>query len=204
MRIVVAAAADVLARWPDPWSAVSAAEVERARDFHRADDARDFLAAHLAARECVTALTGASPVRLVQRCAECGGPHGKPSVPEHPEIHVSWSHSHGHIAAVAARDPVGIDVETRGRRHDVDRLVRRTATSAEAAAILADSDPGAAYLRMWVAKEALVKVGAVTVAQFGRTDVRDGVYGDVALAVTEPPGVVVGLAVRQADAAVRA
>lgn len=191
----VAASADVLARWPDPWSAVSPVERDRAQAFHGADDARDFLAAHLLARECVRMLTGVASVLIEQRCAECGGPHGKPSVPDLPDVHVSWSHSHGHVGAVAAAVPVGVDVEARSRPHDIERLVRRTATTDEGAAILADTDPDGAYLRMWVAKEALVKVGAITLGAFGRTDVRGGSYGDFALAVTEPDGLVVGVAV---------
>jgi 4'-phosphopantetheinyl transferase len=192
----VAATSRVLARWPDPWSAVSPVERDRAQAFHGADDARDFLAAHLLARECVTALTGVDPVLLEQRCAECGGPHGKPFVPALPDVHVSWSHSHGHVGAVAAHVPVGIDVEARARSHDVDRLVRRTATTEEAVDILADSDPDVAYLRMWVVKEALVKVGAITLGTFGRTDVRRGSYDAFGLTVTELEGVVVGIAVR--------
>lgn len=190
----VAAAAHVLARWPDPWAAVTAVERDRAQAFHGADDARDFLAAHLLARECVSALTGESSVVLEQRCAECGGPHGKPYVPAAPGVRVSWSHSHGYVGAVAARVPVGIDVEARSRPHDVERLVRRTATAEEATQILADDDAQGAYLRMWVVKEALVKVGAITIASFGRTDVRSGSYGGFALTVSEPEGLVVGLA----------
>lgn len=190
----MAPSADVLARWPDPRGALGATERERADAFHEAADAGDFVAAHLLARECVTALTGATPVALEQRCATCGGPHGKPYVRGLPDIHVSWSHSRGHVAAVAARAPVGIDVEARTRTHDIARLARRTATPAEAEQILRDDDPDAAYLRMWVAKESLVKVGAITLAEFGRTDVRSGRYGGLVLTVTEPPGLVVGLA----------
>jgi 4'-phosphopantetheinyl transferase len=192
----VAPTAEVLARWPDPWSAVSAVERDRAQAFHGADDRRDFLAAHLLVRECVTALTGEASVLIEQRCDECGGPHGKPFVAGTPGVHVSWSHSHGHVGAVAAPVPVGIDVEARFRQHDVERLVRRTATPEEGAAIRADDDPDGAYLRMWVAKEALVKVGAITLGAFGRTDVRDGSYGRYTLTVSEPEGLAVGLAVQ--------
>lgn len=192
--MLVVATADVLARWPDPWSAVSPAERSRAAAFHGADDARDFLAAHLLGRECVSALTGEASVLIEQRCTECGGPHGRPFVPDLPDIYVSWSHSHGHVGAVAAAVPVGFDVEARSRQHDIARLVRRTATSEEAAAILDADDPDCAYLRMWVAKEALVKVGAITLGRFGCTDVQSGAYGGFALTVTETDGVVVGLA----------
>ncbi|HEY5335626.1 MAG TPA: 4'-phosphopantetheinyl transferase superfamily protein, partial [Mycobacteriales bacterium] len=196
VHLQVAATAEVLGRWPDPWSAVSPVERDRAQAFHGADDARDFLAAHLLARECVTALTGETTVHLEQRCTECGGPHGKPFVLGLSDACVSWSHSHGHVGAVAADVPVGVDVEARHRQHDIERLVRRTATPEEGAAILAGDDPDDAYLRMWVAKEALVKVGAITLGEFGRTDVRSGTYGGFTLTVTEPEGLAVGLAVQ--------
>lgn len=196
VELRVSPSADVLARWPEPRGALGAPERERADAFHAAADAADFVAAHLLARECVTALTGVVPVRLGQHCATCGGPHGKPYVRGLSGVHVSWSHSRGHVAAVAAQVPVGVDLETRTRPHDVARLVRRTATPGEAAQILRDGDPEAAYLRMWVAKESLVKVGAISLADFGRTDVRAGALGDVTLTVTEPAGLVVGLAVQ--------
>lgn len=194
VEVRVAPSAEVLARHPDPRDVLTRSERERAGAFHDAADADDFTAAHLLARECVSALTGVASAVLEQHCTTCGGPHGKPCVRGLPDVHVSWSHSRGHVAAVAAHAPVGIDVEARTRPHDVARLVRRTATSAEAEQILRDPDPDAAYLRMWVAKEALVKVGAVTLAEFGRTDVRAGRYGGFGLTVTEQQGLVVGLA----------
>lgn len=173
---------------------LSRAERTRAAAFHDPADATDFVAAHLLARTVVTLLTGAVDIVLEQRCTTCGGEHGKPSVKGLPDISVSWSHSRGQVAAVADHVPVGVDVETRERHRDVERLLRRTATDAESAVIRASDDPGLAYLRMWVAKEALVKVGAITLADFGRTDVRAGRYAGFTLSVEVTPVVVVGLA----------
>lgn len=180
---------------PGDVSALTAAERGRAAAFHDPSDAADFVAAHLLARTAVTRLTGVVDVVLEQRCATCGGQHGKPSVAGHPEVEVSWSHTRGHVAAVADHAPVGIDLETRARGHDVGRLLRRTATGPEAAEIAASDDPQTAYLRMWVAKEALVKVGAITLADFARTDVRAGDYAGFGLSVTDSATTVLGVAV---------
>lgn len=190
MQLLVAATVDV----PADIGALTPGERRRAAAFHDPVDAADFVAAHLLARTAISRLTGAADIQLAQRCPTCGSPeHGKPYVTGLPSVTVSWSHTRGQVAAVAAYAPVGVDVETRTRRHDVPRLLRRTATPAEAAAIVAAADPALAYLRMWVAKEALVKVGALLVADFRRADVRGGRYAGFALTVSETPDVVLGV-----------
>jgi 4'-phosphopantetheinyl transferase len=199
VQMAVLPTAAVLAGWPAPALVLTDAEQDRARAFHDQADHDDFVAAHLLARRCVSRLTGVAEVTLVQTCAECGGTHGKPSAVGLPQVSVSWSHSRGHVAAVAAYDEVGIDVEAGRRPRDVTALVRRTASPTEAARILADRDPDRAYLHMWVAKEALVKVGAVSIGGFRHIDVHAGSYAGFDLTVTETDGVVVGLA-RQAPA----
>ena len=50
-------------------------------------------------------------VSIVQRCATCGGPHGRPEVAGHPGVGASLAHSRGVVAAAAGMVPVGIDVE---------------------------------------------------------------------------------------------
>ena len=40
----------------------------------------------------------------------CGGPHGRPTLPDHPGLHVSLSHAKG-VAAACGDRPVGIDLE---------------------------------------------------------------------------------------------
>ncbi len=197
VELRVARSAEVLAGVPaGAGAALTAIERERAAAFHAQADADDFVAAHLLARACVGAVTGARDVVLEQRCPTCGGPHGRPAVAGDPATHVSWSHSHGWVAAVAATVPVGVDLETRGRRHDVGRLAARTGTPAEAAAVAADADPELAYLRMWCRKEALVKVGALTLAGFGLVDVTGSPCRGFALTSSDIPDYVLGLAVQ--------
>ncbi len=196
VELRVATSRAVLARWPDPGSALTAAERARVEAFGSSSAADDFVAAHLLARECVTALTGARGAEIAQHCQTCGGSHGKPTVVGAPDIGLSWSHSHGTVAAAADHAPVGVDVEARARHHDVTRLLDRTATPAEASRVLASEDPELAYLRMWVAKEALVKIGALRLGGFGDVDVSSGRYGGAVLSVRERADCVVGIARR--------
>jgi 4'-phosphopantetheinyl transferase len=76
---------------------------------------------------------------------------------------VSWSRTAGHVHAVADHGPVGVDLER------VDGLVpgpveqgllERFTSARERAAVGAAADPRSAFLRLWVGKESLVKLGA--------------------------------------------
>ncbi len=153
--VVMTRAAEVIA-------ALSIDELQRAARFHRPTDHDDFVAAHVAVRLCVAALTG-RPVRGIgvdQRCEQCGGPHGRPYVAGAPDIKVSWAHSGGWVAAAATdRGPVGIDlqIETRPPRHR--QVVWSALSAAEAGAVRAAADPHREFLRHWVVKESLVKAG---------------------------------------------
>jgi 4'-phosphopantetheinyl transferase len=54
----------------------------------------------------------AASVRIDRRCPTCARPHGRPTLPDHPDLHVSVSHSGQRVAiAVTAAGPVGVDVE---------------------------------------------------------------------------------------------
>lgn len=131
-------------------------------------DRAAYAAAHVLVRECAAELLGvrAAEVVLAQRCPTCGGEdHGRPCVAGHG-IHVSLSHTQGRVAAVAATARCGIDVEP----VHAGPPPRGTLTDREAAWVAAQSDPGLPFTRLWVRKEALVKVGVVALedaARFG-------------------------------------
>jgi len=161
----------------------------------RPAQADDFVAAHLLARICVAELVGgsAADVVITQTCATCGGPHGQPSVTGLP-AYVSWSHAGGHILAAAADRPVGVDLEP-VRLLDIDR--RLVATAAELAVVDAADDPGIALLRLWVAKEALAKLAALTLDEFAAVSV--GSLTDFAVRSLDYPGFVAALAVAASE-----
>jgi 4'-phosphopantetheinyl transferase len=151
---------------------------------HRAD--RDaHVAAHLLVRHCAATLTGqpVESLELVQECAECGSTeHGRPSIAGLPELHVSLAHTRGAVVAGADRRPIGVDVEGL-RATDLDPTVlASTLTAAETARVRSASDPSSAFLRHWVRKECLVKVGVVTLDELSRVELdptteRDGEGG---------------------------
>ncbi len=158
----------------DPTDLLNANEHARWSRLRAPQDRDDFLAA----RVLVRTLLGAD-LPLTQRCDRCGGPHGRPSVVDRPEIRLSWAHASGVVAAVVSDRPVGIDLEP-------------------AEALVPVLDGRVRSVRDWVRLEALVKTGAIELdgalalaeprlPGVELTDWVDGVTGSVvALAVVQP------------------
>ena len=136
---------------------------------------RDFLAAHVLARFCAGWLLGVAPaeVPFAQQCPGCHGTdHGRPLLVGRPDVYVSLSHTDGVVAAAAGRVPVGIDVELLDRSPGV-RVMDRALTAAERSLVAAEADPGRAFLRQWVRKEALIKVGRTRLGALGDLDLSE-------------------------------
>lgn len=146
------------------------AAVARLRALRFPDDRDDFVAARLLAAH-VLREAGSDPVapaELRQRCDDCGGPHGRP-LPV-GGFRVSWSHSHGWVAAAASRSRLGVDVEA-GPGSVLDE-----ALSPSERELLASADrPGDGFRLAWTTKEALAKAGAGRLDDFGATTVLTGV-----------------------------
>ncbi|WP_426497404.1 4'-phosphopantetheinyl transferase family protein [Streptomyces sp. D54] len=139
----------------------------------------DVVAARLLLRLCASRVTGLPPdaVEPAQRCPGCGRDgHGRPYLPDHPELGVSYSHADGLAAAAVGPGPVGIDVEPLTRRPGPLAVLRRMLPEDEVDAARAGPDPGPALLRLWVRREALFKagfeVGFEARSEAGRDDVR--------------------------------
>ena len=83
-------------------------------------------------------------------------PEGKPFLPDHPNIHFSFSHS-GTVALCAIdRVPVGADVEV--PRKISPELTAYTMSDEEVSRITASDDPQMAFLSLWTQKEAVLKL----------------------------------------------
>ncbi|MFJ3393094.1 4'-phosphopantetheinyl transferase family protein [Leifsonia aquatica] len=169
--VLVANTARVLAALPDEPLAPEAA-VRRDR-LRATADRDDFTAARLLAAAAHRALSDEPFVagRLVQRCDTCGGPHGRPQ-PSPAGLHLSWSHSHGVVAAAAAPGRLGVDVETGARRGD--HPIATALSAAERRLLSESADPEAAFLLAWTVKETLVKAGAAELDAFAAMTVLVG------------------------------
>jgi 4'-phosphopantetheinyl transferase len=173
----------VLARWPEPLALLTSAERGRVAAFRFGQDRDDYVAAHLLVRECASPLVGvpAADVLLGQRCASCGADaHGRPFVMDMPEVGVSLSHSRGVVAAGAVVGDLGVDVEHRQERPPPDEaMLASVLTATEARVVRTAADPAATFLLLWVRKEALVKVGAMSLDEIAGVDVLGSTAGGV-------------------------
>ncbi|MEO3813668.1 4'-phosphopantetheinyl transferase superfamily protein [Sphaerisporangium sp. B11E5] len=141
---------------------LSPPELERALRFHRDADRRRFLTACLLLRMTAAAHLDLAPhqVHIDRRCPDCGKPHGKPHI-VHPAgpLHASVSHSGDRIAvALSTAGPIGVDVE-QVPDAPVNELIRSALTPAEQDIVrsLPEQHQHAAFTRMWVIKEAVLK-----------------------------------------------
>ena len=88
------------------------------------------------------------------------GEHGKPLMPDRPDLQFNLAHSGGALLfAIARSQPLGIDIETDARRRPALELARRFFCAAEADALarLDAARRQAAFLQLWSCKEAVVK-----------------------------------------------
>lgn len=162
------------------------AESARRGSLRDAEDQRDFTAAHALVRACAAralAVIGsrrdAASLVLVHRCPACGSPeHGVPQIDGVPGLHVSLSRSAGRVAAVAGWEPVGIDVQARRTAGSTPgttpALLALTLSPAEQRLVRSDDDQGLVFARLWVRKEALLKVGVGTLDALADLDVDQG------------------------------
>jgi 4'-phosphopantetheinyl transferase len=135
---------------------------------HVAADRSVLLVAHALARTAVACAAGAWPVQPYQRrCGHCeGSDHGKPALPGTGR-EFSLAHARG-LAGVAVGDrPVGLDLEPAGRTVTWASLGDLVFSPAERDRLTTvDGPEGEAIgLRLWVRKEAALKLAGIGLAQ---------------------------------------
>ncbi|WP_263105561.1 4'-phosphopantetheinyl transferase family protein [Kitasatospora sp. DSM 101779] len=171
--VAVAGSAEVLTLPSLGEELLTPVERERAARFHRERNRLDFVAAHLLVRLCAARLLGVpvtEPV-LEQYCPDCGlSGHGVPALAGLPGVGLSLSHTEGVVAAAAGPAPVGVDVELPGGRNGTADLHERVLGGAESALVAAHPDPDGAFLRQWVRKEAMIKIGRASLDTLASVD----------------------------------
>lgn len=113
-----------------------------------------FVAAHLALRGLLATASGESAERLRITADR----HGKPWLPDHPQLHFNFSHSGPWALLGVAATPLGIDIEARIERN-ADGLAEQITGPAERPryAALAEAERGDWLTALWTRKEALLK-----------------------------------------------
>jgi 4'-phosphopantetheinyl transferase len=156
---------------------LAAHEQKAALSFAHAELRDSYVAAHILARRAAARLIGSDPqrLRLVQCCATCGGPHGKPSIEGHPRLHVSLSHTRQAVAAVAGNVPSAIDIEMPGNLVYSELRSASVFSSRELAMLdaLRPAERDDAALAFWVRKECLVKLGHASLDTLTTCDVAE-------------------------------
>jgi 4'-phosphopantetheinyl transferase len=142
---------------------LSIEERARADAFWRAEDRRDYVAAHALLRRALAFSTGNRPEELVfERNAL-----GKPVLAQADRAlrrDFSLSHTTGLVACViSATHAVGIDVEAINDAIDVFRIAWRYFRVDEATTLLrcSDADRAWRFFELWTLKEALLKAAGV-------------------------------------------
>lgn len=133
---------------------LDADELRRREGFARDADRDRFTLGVALARLAVGAHLGvpARRVPLRRRCPDCGGPHGRVTLPGCP-LHLSVTHAGTLVGvAVTAAGPVGLDVEQEVKL-DWRRLARRIQGPGEGDPIRSR----AGFLRCWTRKESVLK-----------------------------------------------
>lgn len=140
-------------------------------------------------------LDGRAGVRVV--AGRCGGippeavllrsdERGKPFFDAPLGLHFNLSHSGGVAMGAFSAEPVGLDIELRGRRRDFSAIARRFFHRSESDAVLrAGGGAEDVFLRIWTAKEAIVKLSGTGLAaglELAGTDSSGcGFFGDRAV-----------------------
>ena len=146
-------------------SLLSQDEVLRAANFQALDARAAFVAGRSGLRRAASLYPGIPVTELLIETAPDGKPHFS-----NAEIHFNLSHTDSTVAAVFSESPVGIDIESRGRCRDFVGIARRFFHPSEAVAISKSRDEEQ-FLRLWTAKEAMLKLSGEGISR-GLPDAR--------------------------------
>ena len=142
---------------------LSIGERARADALWRAEDRRDYVAAHALLRRALASTTGRGPEELVFERDALGKPF-LAQAGQAPPRDFSLSHSAGLVAcAISAAHAIGIDVEAINGAIDVSRIAARYFTVEEATALVRCpvEDRAWRFFELWTLKEALLKAAGI-------------------------------------------
>lgn len=143
---------------------LASTDLERRARLALEADRRRLTAAAAVARSVLGARAGTAPaaLRIDRTCPRCGAPHGRPVLPDVPDLHFSVAHAGDWaVVAVLRGAPVGVDVEESGRvpAAGLEQLADVALAPEERAELwrLPQAARPSAFITYWVRKEAVVK-----------------------------------------------
>jgi 4'-phosphopantetheinyl transferase len=181
-----------LDRWSDlhpEFSSVTAQDRAQADRLRSPGGRRRLLARRSATRAVLAHVLGTLPseVGIERNCPSCGShDHGRPSVQGAP-VEFSVSASGGLAVVAVSTGPVGVDLEvqrTTGRDSPVTPWGALTATERNRLEALGTDGRTLGLLRLWTAKEALLKASGRSLADNPSTiEMSDLIEGDTVVVV---------------------
>ncbi len=137
---------------------LDAAERERLARFRAEPQARLFVVGRILLRRQLAQRLGCAPAALRFRL----NPAGKPQLDgEHAgALDFNLSHTGTLLAlAISSAGPVGVDIDSHGRRNRIDALARRFCSPREQALLarLPEAEQRHRFMEMWALKEAFLK-----------------------------------------------
>ncbi len=131
---------------------ISEEKQARIKTAKRTETKASLLAGELLIRAALNASHGLENVKIAV------DPHGKPYLPEHPEVHFNLSHSANFAVCTVSDVDCGIDIEQISKPHEVMAMANRFLSVKEHAAVLMSPNPNEAFCRLWTLRESYVKM----------------------------------------------
>lgn len=136
-------------------SVLSEVERARAKEIGSEETRRAYVVARAGVRYIASQYMQKNPVDFDIQISSAG----KPFFSNAEALHFSLSHCVGYVAIAFCSEPVGFDMEKRGRSVNFITLARRFFAVEEALAVEnAGGDGLAVFLELWTAKEAILKL----------------------------------------------
>lgn len=102
-------------------------------------------------------------------------------------LHFSLSHSGSDLLIALACNPIGVDIEQTGRQRDWSALAARYFNATEQDWLRSQKNLASAFLRLWVAKEAILKAAGTGLAGgLSRLSLCIGTDDDLTVSPTAP------------------
>ncbi len=114
------------------------------------------------------------------------GRNGKPYLKNHPDIHFNLSHCKEAVMCAVDDHPIGCDIESITRKPDI-LLMKKTLSLSEQERVFATENPELEFMKLWTAKEAVIKLTGEGLARELADLLKNGLPEGLKLSTTTVP-----------------